>query len=319
MFETMHAANGAGLAAPQIGVDLQLVIFGFEQQRALSGCAAGARDGADQSAHHAARRGRGGGLGRLPVGAWNARRRAALVAHPLRGFDQHGAPIEREADGFHARVVQHECDHLIGTLYPMRIRDFSRFGFTSVLFPELDPGERRLRLGGSCKGRYRRPERSACRVPQPLNAGGDPTRDACSRCPFRTRGSDVAEAAQRQHHDDVIRSAPGILPSPWAIACIAWLWALGAAAQPVDVDPPGRVARVGEVYGQAWVYSPDTGEWIDAHRNQPMTGGDRVATDRGGRVVLEIGSTTLRIDSGTSSRSSGSTMRRSASGCTAAR
>ena len=48
-------------------------------------------------------------------------------------------PIEREAEGFHARVVQHECDHLIGKLYPMRIRDFSRFGFTSVLFPELDP------------------------------------------------------------------------------------------------------------------------------------------------------------------------------------
>ena len=55
-----------------------------------------------------------------------------------RGFDLEGRPIEREAEGFHARVVQHECDHLIGTLYPMRIRDFSRFGFTSVLFPELD-------------------------------------------------------------------------------------------------------------------------------------------------------------------------------------
>jgi peptide deformylase len=55
-----------------------------------------------------------------------------------RGFDAHGTPIEREAEGFHARVVQHECDHLIGTLYPMRVRDFSRFGFTSVLFPGLD-------------------------------------------------------------------------------------------------------------------------------------------------------------------------------------
>jgi peptide deformylase len=49
-----------------------------------------------------------------------------------------GATIEREAEGFHARVVQHECDHLIGTLYPMRIRDFTRFGYTSVLFPGLD-------------------------------------------------------------------------------------------------------------------------------------------------------------------------------------
>jgi peptide deformylase len=57
------------------------------------------------------------------------------------GFDPNGQPIDREADGFHARVVQHECDHLIGKLYPMRVRDFTRFGFTSVLFPDLDPNE----------------------------------------------------------------------------------------------------------------------------------------------------------------------------------
>jgi peptide deformylase len=56
-----------------------------------------------------------------------------------RGFDPKGEPIEREADGFHARVVQHECDHLLGVLYPMRVRDFSRFGYTEVLFPGLDP------------------------------------------------------------------------------------------------------------------------------------------------------------------------------------
>ncbi len=54
------------------------------------------------------------------------------------GFDPQGRRIDREADGFHARVVQHECDHLIGKLYPMRVRDFRRFGFTSVLFPDLD-------------------------------------------------------------------------------------------------------------------------------------------------------------------------------------
>ena len=54
------------------------------------------------------------------------------------GFDPQGRLIEREADGFHARVVQHECDHLVGKLYPMRVRDFSRFGYTRVLFPELD-------------------------------------------------------------------------------------------------------------------------------------------------------------------------------------
>jgi peptide deformylase len=55
------------------------------------------------------------------------------------GVDQHGNPISREVDGFHARVVQHECDHLAGVLYPMRIRDFSRFGFTEVMFPGMDP------------------------------------------------------------------------------------------------------------------------------------------------------------------------------------
>jgi peptide deformylase len=54
------------------------------------------------------------------------------------GFDPFGDPIDRTVDGFHARVVQHECDHLLGMLYPMRVRDFSRFGFTSVLFPGLD-------------------------------------------------------------------------------------------------------------------------------------------------------------------------------------
>jgi peptide deformylase len=54
------------------------------------------------------------------------------------GFDEHGKPIDRTVEGFHARVVQHECDHLMGVLYPMRVRDFSRFGYTDVLFPGLD-------------------------------------------------------------------------------------------------------------------------------------------------------------------------------------
>ena len=57
------------------------------------------------------------------------------------GYDLQGRAIEREVDGFHARVVQHECDHLQGVLYPMRVRDFSRFGFTEVLFPGLDAGD----------------------------------------------------------------------------------------------------------------------------------------------------------------------------------
>ena len=54
------------------------------------------------------------------------------------GFDQYGDTIDRTVEGFHDRVVQHECDHLVGKLYPMRIRDFTRFGFTEVLFPGLD-------------------------------------------------------------------------------------------------------------------------------------------------------------------------------------
>jgi peptide deformylase len=57
------------------------------------------------------------------------------------GFDQYGDPIDRTVEGFHARVVQHECDHLIGKLYPMRVRDFTKFGFTDVLFPGLDAGQ----------------------------------------------------------------------------------------------------------------------------------------------------------------------------------
>jgi peptide deformylase len=57
------------------------------------------------------------------------------------GFDPQGQPIDRTVKGFHARVVQHECDHLMGVLYPMRVRDFSRFGYTEVLFPGLDDAD----------------------------------------------------------------------------------------------------------------------------------------------------------------------------------
>ena len=58
------------------------------------------------------------------------------------GFTPDGSGVDREAEGFHARVVQHECDHLRGTLYPMRVRDFSRFGYTDVMFPELTQTEK---------------------------------------------------------------------------------------------------------------------------------------------------------------------------------
>lgn len=142
MQDTMKAANGAGLAAPQIGVDLQVVIFGTdapnprypeappvprtvlvnpvitpvsdEEEEGWEGCLSVP------------------GL-RGIVPRWRRIRYS--------GFDEKGNRIEREAEGFHARVVQHECDHLVGKLYPMRVRDFSKFGYTEVLFPGLDADE----------------------------------------------------------------------------------------------------------------------------------------------------------------------------------
>jgi len=138
MFETMHEANGAGLAAPQIGVDRQLVIFGFQRNDRYPDAPPVPETvlvnptiepiGSDEEE---------GWEGCLSVpGMRGVVPRFASIRY--RGFDVDGQPIEREAEGFHARVVQHECDHLVGKLYPMRIRDFSRFGFTSVLFPGLD-------------------------------------------------------------------------------------------------------------------------------------------------------------------------------------
>ena len=140
--ETMAAVNGAGLAAPQIGVDLQVVIFGsaavnprypdrpvvprtvlinpvitplgISEEEDWEGCLSVP------------------GL-RGVVPRWSHIR--------YTGFDEWGQAIDRTVDGFHARVVQHECDHLIGKLYPMRVRDFTRFGFTEVLFPEISLAE----------------------------------------------------------------------------------------------------------------------------------------------------------------------------------
>jgi peptide deformylase len=142
MFDTMHSVHGAGLAAPQIGVDLQLVVFGFgvQNQRypdappvpetVLINPTITPLDDVEEE----------GWEGCLSVpGLRGVVPRFAHIRYT--GFDPYGARIDREADGFHARVVQHECDHLIGKLYPMRVKDFSRFGFTSVLFPDLDPGD----------------------------------------------------------------------------------------------------------------------------------------------------------------------------------
>ena len=141
MFETMHSVNGAGLAAPQIGVGLQLVIFGFRQNQRypdappvpetvlINPTLTPLGDAQEEDWE-----------GCLSVpGLRGVVPRFARIRYT--GFDAKGAVIDREAEGFHARVVQHECDHLIGKLYPMRVRDFSRFGYTSVLFPELDPAD----------------------------------------------------------------------------------------------------------------------------------------------------------------------------------
>lgn len=139
MFDTMAAAGGVGLAAPQIGVDLALVIFGFDKSERYPDAPAVPRTillnpvitplSNDEEE---------GWEGCLSVpGLRGMVPRFTRIRYT--GFDPLGQPIDREAEGFHARVVQHECDHLIGKLYPMRVRDFTRFGFTEVLFPGLDP------------------------------------------------------------------------------------------------------------------------------------------------------------------------------------
>jgi peptide deformylase len=138
MRDTMAHLNGAGIAAPQIGVSLQVVIFGsasnprypdapevpstvlinpvlepvgVEEEEGWEGC-----------------------LSVPGMRGWVPR----FQRLRYRGFDQFGVPIDRTVDGFHARVVQHECDHLVGILYPMRIRDLTRFGFIDALFPGED-------------------------------------------------------------------------------------------------------------------------------------------------------------------------------------
>ncbi|MDN3546145.1 MAG: peptide deformylase [Roseateles asaccharophilus] len=139
MLDTMKAANGAGLAAPQIGVDLRLVIFGFERnERYPEAPPVPMTVLINPEITPQSELLEEGWEGCLSVpGLRGVVPRHASIRY--RGFDLEGQPIDRLAEGFHARVVQHECDHLDGRLYPMRVRDFSRFGFTSVLFPELDP------------------------------------------------------------------------------------------------------------------------------------------------------------------------------------
>jgi peptide deformylase len=142
LLDTMAAADGAGLAAPQIGVDLQVVIFGSDAlnprypeapvvPRTVLINPVITPIGAEEEA---------GWEGCLSVPGLRAMvPRFSSIRYT--GFDQFGDPIDRTVAGFHARVVQHECDHLVGKLYPMRVRDFTTFGFTEVLFPGLDAGQ----------------------------------------------------------------------------------------------------------------------------------------------------------------------------------
>jgi len=138
MFETMAAARGAGLAAPQIGEDLQVVIFGFDHNERYPDAPAVPQTVLINPMITP--------LSDEMEEAWEG----CLSVPGLRGVvprfkrirytgvDAEGRPIDREADGFHARVVQHECDHLIGRLYPTRMRDLTQLGYTSVLFPGMD-------------------------------------------------------------------------------------------------------------------------------------------------------------------------------------
>jgi len=136
MFDTMRALNGAGLAAPQIGVGLRVVIFGFTSSpRYPEAEAVPETILLNPMLTPLSNEMEDGWEGCLSVPGL----RGVVPRHAhlrYRGFDLQGRPIDRSVSGFHARVVQHECDHLDGILYPMRIRDFSRFGYNDVLFPE---------------------------------------------------------------------------------------------------------------------------------------------------------------------------------------
>jgi peptide deformylase len=142
LVDTMKAARGAGLAAPQIDVDLQVVIFGGDSlnPRYPDAPVVPWTVLCNPVITPLDERMEEGWEGCLSVpGLRGVVPRYAAIRY--QGFDAQGVPVDRLAEGFHARVVQHECDHLIGRLYPSRIQDFSRFGFTEVLFPGQELGE----------------------------------------------------------------------------------------------------------------------------------------------------------------------------------
>ncbi len=139
--DTMAAENGAGLAAPQIGVPLQVVIFGFaDNPRYPDAEPVPYTELVNPVLTPLSSEMEEGWEGCLSVpGLRGVVPRFAHVRYE--GFDPAGQRIAREVTGFHSRVVQHECDHLLGILYPMRMRDFRQFGFTDILFPDTPPGE----------------------------------------------------------------------------------------------------------------------------------------------------------------------------------
>lgn len=138
MEDTMQHMNGAGIAAPQIGVSLRVVIFGVGKNPRYPD--------AEEVPYTVLVNPVLSPVGNEMEDGWEG----CLSVPGLRGivpryqrlhytgYDQYGKPIDRLVSGFHARVVQHECDHLDGILYPMRIRDLASFGFTDVLFPGMD-------------------------------------------------------------------------------------------------------------------------------------------------------------------------------------
>ena len=141
LFDTMADSQGVGIAAPQIGVSLQVVVFGFAQNARYPDADAVPETilinpiitpiGIELES---------GWEGCLSVpGLRGVVPRYTQIRY--QGFDQFGTPIDRTVSGFHARVVQHECDHLFGVLYPQRITDMTQFGYTEVLFPKLEAGQ----------------------------------------------------------------------------------------------------------------------------------------------------------------------------------
>lgn len=138
MRDTMASLNGAGLAAPQIGVGLRVVIFGVHANPRYPE----AGEVPDTVLVNPVVEPIGDEMEEGWEGCLSVPGLRGVVPRyrrlRYRGRDEQGRAIDRTAEGFHARVVQHECDHLDGILYPMRIEDFSRFGFIDALFPGGD-------------------------------------------------------------------------------------------------------------------------------------------------------------------------------------